>query len=167
MARKLRVLELVPRPELDQLEAFAREKSRTVDEIHDWLLSRGYTMARNAAWNWKTIFEAEDATRRASEISTAYLEAAGQTDQTSVARAALRKFQELVLDYTMSATDADAGELMKLAGAMKMGMNTQQIIVELQEKQTEAVKAAEQQVKTGTSAGDVVATIKKALGITV
>jgi hypothetical protein len=166
--RNFRVAELLTPEDLAALEQFVRDKNsaRTTDECHEWVLAKGYRISRTAVWNWLDSFRLEEKTRRASEISGAYLKAAADTDPTAVASAALRKFQELILEYTMRADEADAGELMKLAIAMKTGVNTQQVIADLKAKQAQAVKAAEAQVKTGASAGDVVATIKKALAIT-
>ena len=51
------------------------------------------------------------------------------------------------------------------AMAMKSGVGTRREIEDLKQRQAAAVKAAESAASTGASAGDVVATIKKALGI--
>jgi hypothetical protein len=167
MARHYRVEELLTPEHLETLKEWIREKNltRTVDETFEWIQAHGYVLGRTAVWNWLDAFRMGEQTRRAAEISTAYLTASGQTDQTAVASAALRKFQELILDYVVRSEDADAGELMKLAIAMKTGVNTQQVIADLKAKQAEAIQAAEAAVKTGASGGDVVAAMKKALGI--
>jgi len=167
MPRQLKVHELLKdEPQtLRELEAFAT-RGRTVDEVHDWLQARGFVLGRTAVWTWLDTFRLEDSTRRASEVSATYLHAAADTDPTAVASATLRKFQELVFDFVVRQDEADAGDLVKIAIAMKQGLGSQAAINDLRKQQAETIKAAESAVKTGASAGDVVATIKKALGIT-
>ncbi len=166
MPRQFKVHELLKdEPQtLRDLEAFAT-RGRTVDEVHEWLQAKGFTLGRTAVWTWLDSFRLEDSTRRASEVSTAYLQAAADTDDTAVAAATLKKFQELVFDFVVRQDQADAGDLLKIAVAMRQGLGSQKAISDLKAKQAEAIKAAEAAVTTGASAGDVVATIKKALGI--
>lgn len=170
MSRPHRVHELLDRKELDALEAFVRDKPGcTVDQAHDWLLTRGYTLSRGAAHNWKRQFDAEDNVRRAAEISRSYLDVAKHAGAADIAAASLQRFQQILFDHLLGAEEADAGELMKLSISLKTavqsGRQIEEFRKEVAEREQAAVEKAERQAKTGASAGDVIATVKAALGI--
>ena len=63
MPQHFKVHELLSRVELDQLEAFAREPGRTVDECHEWLQAHGFTLSRSAVGSWKREFLLTDSFR--------------------------------------------------------------------------------------------------------
>lgn len=150
---------------LEALEEYARQPGRTGDEAHDWLAERAVKTSRSAVYRWFQDFRLEDKTRRAAEVAKGYLAAAREADPASVTEASLRKFEELVFDWTVQAEDPNAQELLFIANAMKSGLGSRRELVDLRRKQADALKAADEQARTGASAGDVVATIKTALGI--
>lgn len=148
MPRHFRIDELLSPEDLEALKEFVREKNltRTQEECHTWVMAKGYRISSGAVWNWLDSFRMEEKTRRAAEISSTYLAAASEADPTAVAQAAIRKFQELVLDYVVRAEDADAGELMKIAIAMKTGLGAQQSAIEIKGN---FEKKGKQMVETG------------------
>lgn len=167
MARHYRIRELLTPDDLAALEAWVREANltRTTDQCLEWVQSRGYVISRGAVWNWLDSFRLGEKTRRAAEISSAYLEAAARTDATAVASAALRKFQERILEFVIGADEADAADLAKLAQAMKAGMSTLELIETHRRQQAAAIAEAEKQAGAGGAAVDVIQTIKQALGL--
>lgn len=66
MSRHHKVHELLTADELAELEAFAREPGRTIDECHQWLLERGYTLSRGAVGNWKQKLDEQVMSERMS-----------------------------------------------------------------------------------------------------
>src|SRR5690606_5809519 len=91
----------------------------------------------------------------------------------SLGEASLVRFQQLMAEKLL-ALDAegelDADELLALSRAMNSAAQTRQRIeevkTEFERKQREAIAEAERAAASGGSGGDVVATIKRALGIT-
>lgn len=59
MSSHFKVHELLSASELEELEKFAREPGRTIDEVHEWMLARGFTLARTSAGTWLRKFREE------------------------------------------------------------------------------------------------------------
>jgi hypothetical protein len=147
------------------LEEGARQPGRTGDEVVEWLEAKGVKASRSAVYRWLQDFRLEDRTARASETARTYLDACRAADPTAVSEASLRKFEELVFEHLANTDETDSKDLMFIATAMKTGLGSRKEIIELKRRQAEAVKQAESAASEGKSAPDVVATIKKALGI--
>ncbi|HRK32550.1 MAG TPA: hypothetical protein PLD59_15915, partial [Tepidisphaeraceae bacterium] len=93
------------------------------------------------------------------------LAAARESDPHAVTEASLVRFEQMIFDALVGGEELTPDELAKIAQAMRSGMGSRKDLVAMRQKQSEAVKEAEQAVEAGKSAPDVVATIKKALGI--
>ncbi|MGN6727957.1 MAG: phage protein Gp27 family protein [Tepidisphaeraceae bacterium] len=119
---------------LEQLEEYAREPGRYGTEVLQWLTERGVKTSRSAVYNWFEDWRMEERNRRATDMARDYLAAAKAADPTAVSEAALMKFEELVLEHLMSAESGDAGELMKIAVAMKTGAGTRRELLELKQR---------------------------------
>lgn len=169
MARHHKVHELLSREELDELETFAREPGRTIDECHEWLQARGFTLSRGAVGNWKQDFSLKDQIRRASEVSRSYLDVAKQAGAAEIASASLLKFQQILFEHLLGADDADAGELMKLSISLKTavqaGLHVEELRKEYDARQRQAVEEAEKAAKGGASGEAVIGKVREILGI--
>ena len=101
MPPQFKVHELLGREELDALEAFAREPGRSYDEVHEWLLSRGYTLGRTAAGNWKREFDARmmrERFSRSGELAAAIKGAVDGGKFEDVAEAATMQLTQVVFE---------------------------------------------------------------------
>lgn len=47
-----KIVRTLPAAELRELEAFADDRMRTIDECHAWLARRGHKIGRTAVGNW-------------------------------------------------------------------------------------------------------------------
>lgn len=161
--------------ELAELEAFAREPARTVDQVHEWLLSRGYTMARSSAGRWMTDFRKRlQAERfgRSAELARAIDGAINRDGIEAVAKGASKQLLQVVFEQAAmleSEGQVDPLDVQRWSRSLKTLIESERHTVkltdelaELKRKQTAAVAAAE---KARASGGDVVAVIKEALGI--
>lgn len=174
MARHHKVHELLSRDELDQLEAFAREPGRTIDECMTWLQAHGVTsedrggISRGAVHNWKREFDATDKFRASNEVARALVDAAKSEGTVAISDAATLQLSQMLLEQLLrlqSDEQVDTKELWAASMALKNVVQGKRHIEKLRGEISEAVAIAEKEAKTGASAGDVVATIKKALGI--
>lgn len=112
MSRPHKVHELLSRSELDQLEAFAREPGRTIDECHEWLQAQGFTMSRGAVHNWKRDFDAQvlqERFSRSGELARALKSAVADKGFEDVADAAVMQLTQVVFEQA-SKLEAD-GEI--------------------------------------------------------
>jgi hypothetical protein len=84
-----------------EFEAFARDPGRTIDELHEWLLSRGYTLARSSVHTWKTWFDSQvlaERFSRNSELASAIKGAVEAGKFESVADAAVMQLTNVVFE---------------------------------------------------------------------
>jgi hypothetical protein len=169
MPRHFKVHEELTREQLDELETFAREPGRTVDDCHDWLLAHGFTMSRGAVYNWQTTFNQDDKLRRASEVSRNYLAAGKDAGAAEIASATLLKFQQILFEHMLGADAADAGELLKLSVSLKTaveaGRHIEKLRDEFQTRQRAAVEEAEKTAKSGGSGEAVAKKMRELLGV--
>ena len=168
MARHHKVHELLSRDELDAFEAFAREPARTVDECHEWLEAHGFQISRGAVGNWKREFDATDKFRASNEVARALVDAAKAGGTVAVSDAANLKLSQMVFEQLLKLQnddDVSTKELWALSMAVKNVVQGQRHVEKLKEEVAAAIATADRKAKTGATAGDVVATIKQALGI--
>src|SRR5258705_13812191 len=102
MPRHHKVHELLDERELEDLRAYAREPGRTYDELHQWLLERGFTIGRTAVGNWKSKFDEEllaDRFRRSGEVARNVVEIAKQ-GAVAVRDAALLQLTQVLFEQT-------------------------------------------------------------------
>lgn len=103
MSSHYKVHELLNRDELDQLELYAREPGRTVDEIHEWMQVRGYTLSRTAAWTWKRAFDEQllkERFSRSGELAKAIKSAVAGEQMEDVAEAAVMQLTQVVFEQS-------------------------------------------------------------------
>lgn len=173
MAQHHKIEELLSPDELEELRKFVRERNgtRTTDEVHEWMLARGYTIGRTACGNWLQKFREQligERFSRSGELAKAIASAVSTGNFDEIAAAANKQLVNVVFEQAARLEadgELDAEQVESMTRSLKNLAGTQGQLIELRVKQAEAIRAAEAKVRTGASAGDVVATIKKALGI--
>jgi hypothetical protein len=171
--RHHKVHELLDREELDALEAFAREPGRTVDEVHEWLQAKGYTLARSSAGRWLSAFVAEDKFKAASEVARSIVTAAADDKgAVAIADATALKVNQMVFEAALrlqSDDQVETKELLQLAQAWRHGVlgkrDVERVRSEIADRDKAAVAAMEQQAKAGASPDELVKTARELLGI--
>lgn len=176
MTRHLRVHEVVEdRAELDELEAFAREPARTIDECLEWLQKRDYTLSRGAVYNWKRKFDATDKFRASNEVARTIMDAAkqeGREGGVAISDAANLQLGQLVFEQLLKlqgdkqvSTKELWGASMALKNVVQSQRHVEKLREEVRDQQRKALEAAEQTAKAGGDANAVVRQVRELLGI--
>jgi hypothetical protein len=172
MPRHFKVHELLDRSELDQLEEFAREPGRTVDECHEWLLARGYQISRTAVGTWKGAFQVQDQFRAGNEVARTLLEAAKEQGVANVADAASLQIGQMLFEAMVKGQETgqvDTKDLVNLSAGLKNvitgSRHLEKLKAEVRERQQLAVAEAEKVAKAGGSNEAVVSKVREILGI--
>lgn len=177
MSRKYRVDELLAElsaAEVEEYQAILRQPASTIDDLMEWFAGKGCSVSRGAVWKHRRNYQdVLDGVRRSAEMARAFADVARTGGVEALGEASLARFQQLMTEKLLQMDadeELDAKELLQLSAAMNAAANTRQRIeavkVDFEKRQQEAIAKAEQLAKTGASSGDVVATIKQALGIT-
>lgn len=148
---------------VEQLEEYARQPGRTGNDVLDWLTERQVKTSRSAVYSWLQDFRVEWRHRRATDAARQYLDAARSSDPTIVTEAALKKFEELVLEYMMSAEESDAKDLMFIASAMKTGLGSRKDIIELKRKGREQMEQLASTAKQKQITPEMIEQVSKAV----
>lgn len=171
MPKHFKVHELLDRKELDQLEEFAREPGRTVDEVHEWMQARGYTLSRSAAHTWLKQFLAIERFRSSNEVARTILDAA-QKDVVAQADAAILQMGQMLFEQMLKLqqdgqlTSKDVWAMSaSLKNTITSGRHLEKLRAETEEKQKRAVAEAEKIAKSGGSNEAVVSKVREILGI--
>ena len=101
MPHHFKVHELLSRDELTQLEDFAREPGRTVDECYQWMLERGFTLSRSAVGTWLRAFREQCMKERfsaSSELARAIKGAVKSNEFGDIADAAVMQLAQVVFE---------------------------------------------------------------------
>lgn len=166
-----KVHELLSPAELAELEAFAREPGRTVDECHDWLLERSFALSRGAVGNWLADFRertAVDRMRAGGGLAAAVMAAAKVSGGLAVHDAAILQVGQAIFERTTMG-DVDTDELNKMSLALQRLSLSKKRVEEVRDeyikREREAVDAAEAAVKAGGDARSVVDKVRTVLGL--
>lgn len=168
MSLHYKVHDLLSAAELAELEAFAREPGRTVDECHQWMLERGFTLSRSAVGTWKAAFNTTDKFAASNEVAKGIMEAAKAGGAVALSDAALMNLSQTLFETTLrlqSDETVSVKDLFAMSMALKTSTSTIGQIRELKEKQAAAVNAAAQAAREGGSAADVVSKVREILGV--
>src|SRR5438046_1431319 len=103
MAQPFKVHELLKDhgEDLAELEAYARDPGRTIDECHTWLLAKGYVLSRSAVGTWKQSFDAllmQERFSRAGELAGAIRDAAKSGGAVAIGEAAILQLSQVVFE---------------------------------------------------------------------
>jgi hypothetical protein len=175
MPLPFKILADLPREDVEALESFSREKRRTVDECHEWLLARGYTISRSAVGNWKMAFEKQlvaERSGRSIELAKALKESLSAGEFSDVADAAVMQLTQVVFEQAVmleagGAIDAEQVELMTRSMKNLAGTKGQltKLLEEQRRRQKEAVEEASKVAQSGGSGDAVVEKVRQILGI--
>ena len=177
MSRKFKVDELLAElsdAERVEYEELSRRPAATIDDLLTWFAEKDCRISRGAVWKHRRNYQDMlDGVRRSAEMARAFADVAREGGVETLGEASLARFQQLMTEKLLRMDadgELDAKELMQISQAMNSAANTRQRIeavkVEMQQRQQEAIEKAQQAAAAGGSATDVVATIKRALGIT-
>jgi hypothetical protein len=175
VSRHHKVEELLNGREVEDLEAFAREPGRTVDECHQWVLERGYTLARSSVGRWKQTFDEQISAERFAKsgaFARVVTDAGREAGGVAIAEATLSQVGQVLFEQSMR-LQADGAiptaDLVNITNAIKTTVATRQGIEKLKaefaERDRKAIEQAERAATSGKSASDVIAVMKAALGI--
>ena len=101
MGQRFKVHEILGRDELDELESFAREPGRTIDECKQWLDERGFVVNRSSVGTWKASFDGEVAKERfarSGDLARAMRSAIDGGDFGAIADAAKLQLTQVVFE---------------------------------------------------------------------
>jgi hypothetical protein len=102
MPRQFKVEELLKdERELEDLRVFARQPGRSVDELHEWLLAKGYTLGRSSVGRWKQALDEEllkERFSRSGELARAIKDSVSKGSFEDVAEAAAMQLTQVVFE---------------------------------------------------------------------
>jgi hypothetical protein len=164
------------RAELDELESFAREPGRTVDECYDWMLAHGFTLSRAAVGTWKQRFTLTDRFGAANGMARALMDAAKAGGTVAISDAATLQLSQMVFEQLSAMQSGvngkpaqiDTKELMIASMALKNLITGKRHIEKLKTEIGEALKEAEKLAAKGGEGGSgqaVVNKVREILGI--
>lgn len=173
MPHPFKILELLDAKDREGLEAFCREKHRTVDSLLDWIHAHGYPSAkRSAVYNWREKFTSEDRFRVCTEAARALIDAANSTGGVAIAEASTKQLQTMLFESMLrlqSRGAVDVEDLAKIATAHRHATATQRVVEDLREqmaaRQKLAATEADKVAKAGGSGESVAAKVREILGI--
>lgn len=172
MSLHMKVHQLLSRPELDELEEFAREPARTVDEVWHWLVERDFAISRGAVHNWKRQFDQEDRFRIANDTARAILDAARGKDAVALSDAATEQLGQIIFEHfvqTQGAGETTPKDLINMSGALKNLITSKRHLEKLEEevaaKQKKAIDEASKEAASGASGEAVVQKVREILGV--
>lgn len=170
MSRHHKVHELLDERELEDFRAFARVPARTIDEMHDWLLAKGYTLSRGAVHNWKQAFDAElmqERFSRSGELARAIKGAVKGEDFGDVADAAAMQLTQVVFEQAArleSEGDIDPLDVQRMTRSLTNLVASKQGLVKLlAEKFDREVQARQQKRGDRAITADDIADVRKAI----
>ena len=161
--------------ELAELEAFARDPGRTIDECHEWLLAKGYVLSRSAVGAWKQSFDGQvmaERFSRAADLAGALRETVEKHGMVGITQGTISNMSQVLFEQValmQTRGEASAEDIFMITGAIKKLLDAEKLITELREefekKEKTALAAAEKVAKDGGSTTDVVSKVREILGI--
>ncbi len=125
MALPFKIHELLSAAELAELEAYCREPGRTVDEAHEWMQARGFTLSRGAVGNWLCEFKKQlmaERFSRSGELAAAIKAAVAGGEFEKVADAAVMQLTQVVFEQSTaleSDGEVDPLDVMRMTRSLK------------------------------------------------
>lgn len=178
MGQRFEIEKRLNRPQMDELEAFAREPGKTVDGVHEWGRGRGFWatkagaenyLSRDAVYNWKKDFDASDKYRLAAEATNAFMDAVGKLPTSKIGEAVNRKLGqrlwEMLLRFDADPESMSPKDAREVSVTIKNLFGAEEMAEAMRQKQAAAVKAGEAMAKTGASGEAVVNRVREILGI--
>ncbi len=174
MSRKYKVDELLAAPEVSDAErqeyqALLRQPAATIDDLLGWFEDKGFAISRGAVWKHRRNFEEQTASlRRSAEMARAFVDVAKTESVESISDAALFRLSQVLMEQSMlldAEGDINPKDLVNMTKAIRNLIGGKREVEDLKRLQRDALAEAEKLAGEGASGGDVVETIKRALGI--
>jgi hypothetical protein len=172
MGQKLRVLELLSSDEVGKLEAFCRERARTVDECFDWVLALGFTLSRSAVGTWKQKLDEQllgERFSRSGELAASIKSAVSGGDAVAIGDASVLQLAQVVFEQSLK---LDAGgaidplDVMRMTRSLKNLLDGKRMVETLKsEMAAKVIAEAEKTAKGGGDGNAVVNKVREILGI--
>lgn len=177
MSNHFKVHELLDASELEELEAFAREPGRTVDECHQWLQVKGFTLCRSAVGGWKQKFDQVLMAERmsgAGGLASAFMKAAQADGGLQIPDAAVLQLAQMI--FEKGASLANGGDV-QVEDLNHMALSLQRLMLakarvektrtEMQDREHKALAEAGEAAKAGATGEQVVTKVRELLGLPV
>lgn len=179
MSLPFKVEELLPADDLGELRKFCAEKRRTIDQVHEWLLARGYTLSRSAVGTWVAKERSEaaaEAMRQSSSVARALMEAAKSEGSVGVQDAAILQLGHAVIEKltdlqaTGEISPEDIGtlslSLQRLTYSKRQVENIrEQVREQMKAEQAAALAEVEKSVPKDATPADAIREARRLLGI--
>lgn len=169
MPSHFKVHELLSRDELDQLEAFAREPGRTVDECWMWMtVDHEFNVSRGAVGNWLREFLVTDKFRASNETARALVDAAKSGGTVAISDAGMLQLSQMLFEQMLrmqSDGQVETKELWAVSMALKNVVQGKRHVEKLREEMAVAIAEAEKEAKGGASGEAVVEKVRMLLGM--
>jgi len=169
MAQHFKVHTDLSREELDQLEAFAREPGRTIDQCCDWLAAQGWTqISRNAVWRWKREFDVRDRFRASNETARALMDAAKQQGAVAVSDAAMLQLSQMLFEQMLRLQgdgEVSTKELWALSMGIKNVVQGKRQVEKLKGEIAAGVEEAQKLAAGGASGDQIVRRMRELLNV--
>jgi hypothetical protein len=139
--------------------------------VADLIQSTGEKISRNAAWNWKTGFEArlmEERFSRSSELATAIKGAVNKGSFGDVADAAVMQLTQVVFEQASqleAGGEIDPLDVQRMTRSLRNLVGSKSELEQYKTLATTALKTGEQMARTGASGEAVVNKVREILGI--
>jgi len=163
-----KVHELLSRVELDQLEAFAREPGRTVDECHEWLQAHGFTLSRSAVGSWKREFLLTDSFRASGAAARSLVEAAKEGGAVAISDGGLLQLSQMIFEQMVrmqESGEVDTKSLWALSMSLKNVISGKRHVEKLKGEIADAIAQAQKEAGDGASGETVANKVREILGI--
>jgi hypothetical protein len=168
MPQPHKVHELLSREELDELEKFAREPARSVDQCWDWMQAHGFTIGRSSVHRWLRTFLATDRFAASNDVARSLVDAAKAGGTVAISDAATLQLSQMLFEQLLrlqSDEQVDTKELWACSMALKNVVQGKRHVEKLKTEVAEALALAEKDAKAGGSAEAVVSKVREILGI--
>lgn len=170
MPNHFKIHQLLNRAELAELQDFAREPARTVDECLDWLIQRDFAVSRGAVGNWLREFLTGDRFAAANDTARAVLEAARGKDAVQLSDAATEQMAQILFEQFLgmqSMGQLATKDVINMSGALKNLITSKRHLEKLEEeiaaKQKKAIDDAAVAANSGATPQQLVALMREAL----
>lgn len=168
MSKPFKVHELLSAAELGELEGFAREPGRTIDECHEWLQAHGFTLSRGAVGNWLGDFKAQimrEKFSRSAELAAQLKSAVSNGEFSNVADAAVMQLVQHVFEQTAQLDGADADTVVKMTQSLRNLVGSKERLTAMLAEKFDKEMASKTAAKKTITAEDIAEARKAIFGL--
>jgi hypothetical protein len=168
MSQPFKVHELLSIGQLAELEQFAREPGRTINECREWLGQHGFELSQTAVWNWLRAFKEQllaERFRRSSDLAMAMKGAVTSGNFGDVADAAVMQLTQVIFEQAVRLDEegsVESRDLVNMATALRQAVGSKQQILKLAAEKFEREAARLVESRRQITADDI-AQVRKAV----